>query len=373
MSVRRRRQLDYWPGFVDALAALLMVLIFVILLFVIGQFALSDAISGRDQTLSRLYSQLEVLADALSLERDQHQAAERRLEELSASLASLGQQRDQLHDTLQHTQTQLAERDQQLAESSQTLTRLSGDILLLEQYKRELEQELSQRLSALDETRRELGEQSELAERSLVQVELLNRQLAALREQLTRLNEALVTSETERAQLALQVDELGRELNLALVAQVRELNQYRSEFFGRLRALLGEREDVYIVGDRFVFASEVLFPTGSDEVTAQGEAQLRHIANTLLELAQAIPDELPWVLQVDGHTDRRPIATERFPSNWELSTARAVAIVKILREAGVPPQRLAATGYGEYHPLDSGDDAAAHARNRRIELKLTSR
>ena len=171
----------------------------------------------------------------------------------------------------------------------------------------------------------------------------------------------------------LKIDELGRELNLALAGRVKELARYRSEFFGRLQAVLGERKDVQIVGDRFVFSSEVLFPSASDEVSADGMVQLTRLAETLKTLSADMPQDLPWVLQVDGHTDRRPIATARFPSNWELSTARALAIVKFLRSQGIPPERLAATGYGEFHPLDARSSEEAYARNRRIELKLTSR
>ena len=194
-----------------------------------------------------------------------------------------------------------------------------------------------------------------------------------MREQLEQLNAALASAEAATRDKDLKIEELGRELNLALAARVQELARYRSEFFGRLQAVLGSRKDIQIVGDRFVFSSEVLFPSASDEVSADGMIQLTRLAETLKTLASEIPTDLPWVLQVDGHTDRRPIATARFPSNWELSTARALAIVKFLRSQGIPPERLAATGYGEFHPLDARSTDEAYARNRRIELKLTSR
>jgi len=208
---------------------------------------------------------------------------------------------------------------------------------------------------------------------AIAQVELLNRQLAAVREQLEQLNAALDAAKVAAKDKDLKIDELGRELNLALAARVKELARYRSEFFGRLQAVLGERKDVQVVGDRFVFSSEVLFPSASDEVSADGMVQLGRLAETLKTLSADMPKDLPWVLQVDGHTDRRPIATPRFPSNWELSTARALAIVKFLHGQGIPPERLAATGYGEFHPLDARSTEEAYARNRRIELKLTSR
>ncbi|MDX9700439.1 MAG: peptidoglycan -binding protein [Rhodocyclaceae bacterium] len=370
---RRRRTLDFWPGFVDALAALLMVMVFVILLFVIGQFVLSDAVSGRDRALARLNAELEALAQTLSLERDTRSRAESRIAELSATLADEQQTSTHLRQSLDDTRDQLTRTEDELRQSTAEANRLMADIAALERLKQTLESEIAQRASELDDTRRTLQAQEETSERALAQIELLNRQLAAIRTQLEALNEALGNAQKDIAEKELRIEELGRELNLALAQQVRELNRYRSEFFGRLRAVLGERQDVQIVGDRFVFSSEVLFPSASDEVSEEGLRQLVRLAETLKTVARDIPGDLPWVLQVDGHTDRRPISTARFPSNWELSTARALAIVKFLRDQGVPAQRLAATGYGEYHPLDSGDSAEAHARNRRIELKLTSR
>ncbi len=370
---RRRRTLDFWPGFVDALAALLMVMVFVILLFVIGQFVLSDAVSGRDRALARLNAELEALAQTLSLERDTRSRAESRIAELSATLADEQQTSTHLRQSLDDTRDQLTRTEDELRQSTAEANRLMADIAALERLKKTLESEIAQRASELDDTRRTLQAQEETSERALAQIELLNRQLAAIRTQLEALNEALGNAQKDIAEKELRIEELGRELNLALAQQVRELNRYRSEFFGRLRAVLGERQDVQIVGDRFVFSSEVLFPSASDEVSEEGLRQLVRLAETLKTVARDIPGDLPWVLQVDGHTDRRPISTARFPSNWELSTARALAIVKFLRDQGVPAQRLAATGYGEYHPLDGGDSAEAHARNRRIELKLTSR
>lgn len=363
---RRRRPLDFWPGFVDALASLLMVMVFVILIFVIGQFVLADAVSGRDRALTRLNAELAALAQALSLEQSARERADARIGELSASLASATRERDALALDLQGAQAAL---DAQRTEAA----RLGADIAALQRLKAELEAEAARLASALDTSERGLKEQTELSAQAIAQVELLNRQLAAVRTQLEQLNNALAAAEAAARDKDLRIEELGRELNLALAARVQELARYRSEFFGRLQAVLGKRKDIQIVGDRFVFSSEVLFPTASDEVSAEGLVQLTRLAETLKTLAAEIPADLPWVLQVDGHTDRRPIATARFPSNWELSTARALAIVKFLRTQGIAPQRLAATGYGEFHPLDVRSSDEALARNRRIELKLTSR
>lgn len=363
---RRRRGIDFWPGFVDALAALLMVMVFVILIFTIGQFVLTDAVSGRDRALARLNAELAQLADQLSLETDARRQAEIRLGELAASLERSDAARQVLDARLQSSETARSAAESEAA-------RLAADIAALQRLKAELEAEAARLASELDTTGTALKQKTELSERSIAQVELLNRQLAALRSQLEQLNEALGAAEQAARDKDLKIEELGQKLDVALASRVQELARYRSEFFGRLRAVLGQREDVQIVGDRFVFASEVLFDSASAEVSEAGKTQLAHLASTLKDIAREIPADLPWVLQVDGHTDRRPISTARYPSNWELSTARALSIVKYLRAQGIDPQRLAATGYGEFHPIDPRDTDAAYAKNRRIELKLTSR
>jgi chemotaxis protein MotB len=373
LATRRRRALDLWPGFVDALAALLMVMVFVLLLFVLGQFVLSDAISGRDRALDRLNAELAALARSLSLETEARARAETQVGELSATLGAERREGAALRSRLGATESSLAATREELAERQVEIARLTVDIDALARLKAELEAEVARLALSLDTTRSELTAQTEVSERAIAQTELLNRQLAAVREQLELLNAALAAAEADARAKEIRIEELGRELNLALAMRVQELSRYRSEFFGRLRATLGDRDDVRIVGDRFVFSSEVMFPTASDEVSEEGLMQLSRIAETLKEIAIEMPADLPWVLQVDGHTDRRPIRTARFPSNWELSSARAIAIVRFLKDRGIPAERLAATGYGEFHPLDEGDSVEALARNRRIELKLTSR
>ena len=369
----RRRPLDFWPGFVDALASLLMVMVFVILIFVIGQFVLADAVSGRDRAISQLNAELAALAQTLSLTQDARERADIKVGELSASLATSEREREALGNEILAARDELHAAQDEAKTQREEAARLGADIAALQRLKAELEAEAARLASALDTSERGLKEQQEMSAAAIAQVELLNRQLAAVREQLEQLNAALDAAKLAAKDKDLKIEELGRELNLALAARVKELARYRSEFFGRLQAVLGERKDVQIVGDRFVFSSEVLFPTASDEVSADGMIQLTRLAETLKTLAAEIPDDLPWVLQVDGHTDRRPISNARFPSNWELSTARALAIVKFLRGQGIPPQRLAATGYGEFHALDARNTEEAYARNRRIELKLTSR
>jgi len=369
----RRRPLDFWPGFVDALASLLMVMVFVILIFVIGQFVLADAVSGRDRALAQLNAELAALAQTLSLTQTARDTAERKVGELSASLVSSEREREALGNEILAARDELHAAQDEAKSRREEAARLTTDIAALQRLKAELEAEAARLASALDDSERGLKEHKEMSAAAIAQVELLNRQLAAVREQLALLNAALDAAKLAAKDKDLKLEELGRELNLALAGRVQELARYRSEFFGRLQAVLGKRKDVQIVGDRFVFSSEVLFPSASDEVSADGMIQLTRLAETLKALATDMPSDLPWVLQVDGHTDRRPISNARFPSNWELSTARALAIVKFLRSQGIPPERLAATGYGEFHPLDARNTEDAHARNRRIELKLTSR
>ena len=205
------------------------------------------------------------------------------------------------------------------------------------------------------------------------QAAVLNQQLEAIRRQLQALQGALNTAENKDSQQQVMITELGRRLNQALAQRVEELSRYRSEFFGRLREVLANRRDIQIVGDRFVFQSDVLFPSGSADLNDAGKQSLQQLAKTLLEIMPRIPQELPWVLRVDGHTDRVPIRTAQFPSNWELSSVRAINVVRYLVEAGVPPNRVAATGFGEFQPLEAGSDEIALRRNRRIEIKLTER
>ena len=219
----------------------------------------------------------------------------------------------------------------------------------------------------------ELGGTEGARDEALRQVRALTEQIATLSQQLAALDRALDLKQSEIDAQSETIASLGQRLNVALANKVEELSQYRSEFFGELRRALGERDDVRIVGDRFVFQSEVLFASGSAEIEPRGRDELEKLAAVLKEIIGRIPPTLPWVLQVDGHTDRIPISTPRFPSNWELSTARAIAVAQYLVAQGIPPDRVAARGFAEYQPLDPGETSAAYARNRRIEIKLTTR
>jgi len=336
---RRDRRVDYWPGFVDALSTLLLAIMFLLSVFVLAQFLLSREISGKDEVLTRLNSQINELTQLLALEQSNTQDAEDALANLQASLAQAESDRTRLQQLLDRGAGAGAEADQRIGA-------LTG----------------------------ELDSERQLSQRALSQVELLNQQIAALRKQIGALEQALDVSEQRDRESNTKIADLGRRLNVALAQRVQELNRYRSDFFGRLREILSDRENIRIVGDRFVFQSEVLFPVGSEIINEAGRAEMQKLAGAIIELQREIPPEINWVLRVDGHTDDRPLSgTGRYRDNWELSSARATSVVKYLIENGVPANRLVAAGFGEFQPLDAADTAEARNRNRRIELKLTER
>ncbi len=356
---RRRRAFDIWPGFVDALTSLIMVMIFVLLIFAIGQFVLSDTLAGKNKALDALNAQVAELARTLSLSEDQKLALDARVAELSATLGSTQAERDRLGSELSAANTQAAS--------------LSADIAALTALKHQLEAEVASLTTQLDTTQSDLVKQTELGNAATAQVELLNRQMAAIREQLGKLEAALGIANKDITAKDAKIADLGRQLNIALANRVGELERYRSEFFGKLREALGDRSDVQVVGDRFIVPTDILFDSGSAELGPAAQDRLDSLASTVREVSAEIPSSIDWVLRIDGHTDRRPIHTDRFPSNWELSTARAVAIVKYLVVQGIPANRLSANGFGQFQPLDAADTPEAYAKNRRIELQLTNR
>lgn len=336
---RPQRTIDYWPGFVDALSTLLLAIMFLLSVFVLAQFLLSREISGKDEVLTRLNSQINELTQLLALERGNTQDAQDQLANLQASLSAAITERSRL--------------EQLLAQGSGA------------------SDEATQRIGALTG---ELDGQRQISQQALSQVELLNQQIAALRKQIGALESALDVSEARDRESNTKIADLGRRLNVALAQRVQELNRYRSDFFGRLREILSDRENIRIVGDRFVFQSEVLFPSGSEEINAAGQGEMKKLADAIIELQREIPPEINWVLRVDGHTDNRPLSgTGRYRDNWELSSARSTSVVKFLIANGVPANRLVAAGFGEFQPLDPADTDDARNKNRRIELKLTER
>ena len=344
MSLARARRRNasgaefYWPGFVDALSTLLLGIVFLIAIFALAQFFSARDSAVKDDVSAKLSRRIQELTDMLGLERAGNRTMIESIGQLSATL------------------------DLQKAEAA----RLTGDAAA----RRASGAESETRAEAL---RRELSGERSSAAQALQQVELVNQQLAALRRQLAALEQALETAESREKESQTRISDLGSRLNVALAQRVQELTRYRSDFFGRLRQILGNRPGVQIAGDRFVFQSEVLFDAGQAALGQGGRPDLDRLAQALIELEKEIPPDIAWVMRVDGHTDRRPIQSAQFPSNWALSSARAIAVVQYLAGRGVSPQRLAATGFGEFQPADTGDGDEAFRRNRRIELKLTER
>ncbi len=336
VRARRDRAIDYWPGFVDALSTLILGIVFLLSVFVVVQFYLSQEVTGKDTALARLNAQIAQLTELLAMEKTGKTSLEETIAGLRASIASVEGERDRFKGLYEGLGASAAtERGKASA--------LSGEL------------EAEKRVSI----------------RALAQVELLNQQIAALRRQLAAIEEALQASEKKDKDAQVRIADLGQRLNVALAQRVQELSRYRSEFFGRLRSILGNRPDVRVVGDRFVFQSEVFFDSGSAAIRPEGRVELDKLAGALAELEKQIPAEIPWVLRIDGHTDIRPIASAQFPSNWELSSARAISVVQYLIGKGISPQRLVAAGFGEFQPLDAAGSDEAFRRNRRIELKLT--
>ena len=341
MALARRSRgdsgMNYWPGFVDALSTLVLSVIFLLSVFVVVQFFLAQEVSGKDTALQRLNAQIAQLSNLLSLEK--------------AGAIDLGQQVAQLRAGLAGVETE-RDRLRGIADAASDAAAAQGQ---------------AKQLSS------ELDTQKALSARALAQVEALNQQISALRRQLGALEAALDVSDQRDRESQTRLAELGQRLNVALAQRVQELSRYRSDFFGRLRQILGSRQDVRVVGDRFVFQSEVFFDASQAMLKPEGMSELETVANALLELERQIPPDIAWVMRVDGHTDVRPIFTAQFRSNWELSAARAISVVQYLISRGVSPQHLVAAGFGEFQPLDPAPTEAAFSRNRRIELKLTER
>jgi chemotaxis protein MotB len=333
---RRHERVDYWPGFVDALSTLVLGIIFMLTVFVVVQFFLSQEITGKDTALQRLSARIAQLTDLLSLEQTSKTSMEEQLAQLRASLATTESERDRIKGLYEGLSGGTAAAQDKAAE-------LTG----------------------------KLDAEKQVSLRALAQVEVLNQQIAALRRQLGALEQALEVSEKKDKDSQSRIADLGQRLNVALAQRVQELSRYRSDFFGRLSAILGNRPDIRVVGDRFVLQSEVFFDTGQSVLKPEGRAELDKIASVLLDISSKIPQDINWVLRVDGHTDVRPIGGGR--TNWDLSAARAIAVVQYLISKGMPPQRLVAAGFGEFQPIDPGTTEEAYSKNRRIELKLTER
>lgn len=411
-----------WPGYVDALSALLMVFIFVLLIFTFAQFILSYILSGQNTELQTLHARIAEITQLLGLEQNKNEQLGQQIADLSSQVELLSSDRSKLRSQVEsltaENESQLEDRKQQL----QTIASLQQDINALQTLRKELEKKIAeaaaglereqqltlslrdrskalaarladqrektllaqqdmekrdiriQALSALvGEQRQNLDKEQRLTADARAEVALLKKQLAQLQTQLTEISIALSASEAKRNEQEEKIHDLGNRLNIELARKVNELERYRSDFFGRLRGIIADNPLIRIEGDRFLLQAELLFPSGTAELGEKGKAQLKEVAAVLLQLIPSIPEDLPWILRVDGHTDRLPIHSGKFASNWELSMARAVSVVRYLASEGLPEKRMAAAGFSKFHPIDPADTEEAYRRNRRIEIKLTSR
>jgi chemotaxis protein MotB len=418
MALARTRRsesgMNYWPGFVDALSTLILSIIFLLSIFVVVQFYLQQEVQGQSSALKKLDAQVGQLSDLLSMEKGSNADLQKQLSGLQATLATT-------QDTLTSTQATLAtaqsDRDKYKGLAAAAAADAAAAQSESDKYKslyqgatadtaaaqsesdkykklyegatadttaaqndRDKYKKLYEGAQAATTTAQSkagdlstaLSGQKDISAKALAEVDTLNAQIAALRQQLSALNAALGVSEKKDQESQQRIADLGQKLNLALAKDVQELSAYRSDFFGKLRQILGNRPDIRVVGDRFVLQSEIFFDSGSANLKPEGSAELDKVASAVIALEGQIPADIPWVLRVDGHTDVRPVLGQ-FKSNWDLSAARAIAVVKYLVAKGVQPNRLVAAGFGEFQPIDTGNTEEAYRKNRRIEFKLTER
>ena len=390
-----RRPENYtWPGFVDALATLLMVIIFGLLVFVLIQVNLAYRVAGQDATMNDMRAQIVSLGDLLNLERKANDELKDELAGISSLLDATTKERDSLVTQLANATATLSLRDSEIRQ----LTAIQAQT---EESLEAARQTIAERVAALEAIELTLAEaQAKLMESeveiadaaarnvsslariseletknaaSQAEVAQMTNAVTALRLRIEELTSLLAEKEAQAARDKIAIASLGKSLNNALASRVQELQRFRSEFFGRLREVLRGRDDVRIVGDRFVFQSEVLFAQGAASLGPEGEEKLGQLAVALNQITAEIPEDIDWILQVEGHTDDIPVRAGRFADNWDLSTERALSVVRFLAESGLPANRLAAAGYGEFQPLDDAGSDEARRRNRRIEMKLTQR
>jgi len=422
IAKRSPREFNVWPGYVDALSALLMVVIFLVLIFSIAQFLLSQVLSGQESELALLQRKVNQLTSQLGLEDRRNRELAATISELSFTMATLTDAKAVLDDTVAQMAAGARQDQAQIEQQLLMIGSLQEDIDALRQLRRELEDRVGGMTAALQSSQAEIGmlrdrskalearmadtqERTRLAQQAIqhkeiriqalsaligeqeqalaeerrlsasarAQIAQLNRSIATLKARLEQVSQALDLAHGESTIKDTEIKDLGKRLNLALARRINDLEAYRSEFFGRLRRVLGDNPLIRIEGDRFVFQAELLFSTGSAELGPAGIHHLTQLAATLNELVIRIPPEIDWILRIDGHTDRVPVTSGRFPSNWELSTARAVSVVRFLSSQGIPETHMAAAGFSKFHPLDPADTPAAYRKNRRIEIKLTAR
>ncbi|MBT8355659.1 MAG: peptidoglycan-binding protein [Desulfofustis sp.] len=417
-----QESVSIWPGYVDVLSALIMIVIFVLLIFTLSQFILSNILTDQSSELQDLYSQIAEITELLGLEEEKNEEMTTQIAALSTEIDILSSEKTKLESDVDYLNEKRVEDFQEIEFQLKTIASLQQDINALRDLRQRLENEIStvanslqreQKLTAylrdrskvlearltseqertvlaqktieqrdiriealsalIGEQQQALDSEKRLTADARAEVALLTQKISQLQAQLGEIAEALRLSEIDRQQQKEEISDLGRRLNIELARRVNDLERYRSEFFGQLREILGNNPFIQIEGDRFLLQAELLFPSGSADLSDNGKLELDGLADVLNEIIPAIPDGLQWILRVDGHTDKVPINSASYPSNWELSTARAVSVVRYLASRGIPEARMAAAGFSKFHPIDKAESNEAYRKNRRIEIKLTAR
>ena len=356
---KKLNQLNIWPGFVDVLATLLIVSIFTILISGIAQIYFNDILGKKRTQISKLDNRISDIANKLSLEIKE----KKNLERLNIQLVSTIKDKE---NELINVKTEFKKKDLSLKIEKQknyNLTENNSDLL---NDLREKNKEINSFQSKIKKKEIIIGE-------NLTRISNLEKNIIELSKQLKVLSNQLDESEKKDKINRVKIESLGKRLNVALAGKVQELREYQSIFLKKVKESIGDRSDIILSGDRFIFPSEIFFESASDQIEENGFIELKKIAKSLIDISKIIPREIDWVLRIDGHTDKRPIFNNNFPSNWHLSSSRAIKIVNFLISQGIPPSRLVAAGFGEYHPLIDGNSEQAYKENRRIEIKLTNR
>jgi chemotaxis protein MotB len=376
--------LDAWPGYVDALSTLLMVTIFVLLVFVLAEAFLSSALSGSDNTINQLRGQIAELSSALSLQQSNNASLTQELAALNAQLADVKAANNSLSSQLAAAAAaqgqdavnirsltgQLSDAQAEASSAAARIAALQGQLAAQAQSQANAPPSVQEQLAT---SQQKLAAQQSISQSAMDEVTLLNQQVAALRLQMAMLAQALDAAQAADKQDNVQIVDLGNKLNEALARKVEDLQQYRSEFFGTLRKILADEPNIKVKGDRFIFESDVLFPVDEATMTPAGQAEIGDVADVIKKVAAKIPSNIDWVLSVDGYADAQPITGGPFRDNYDLSAARALAVLHLLVKDGVPADRVAATAFGSANPIAAGTTAQDYAQNRRIEFRLTSR
>ena len=354
MRTKRKNlyEINYWPGFVDVLGTLLIVTIFTVLISTITQIYFNDQLEVKRGEISNLDDEVKELIEQLGGVTRKKKEVEKRFLEFKNQFEKLEADKNKLNENLSKNQ------------------------YILKMKNKELSDLVSERGSLLEKIQKRNEKLDTLSfENKKYEIDIfeMKRNIEKLNNRLNELSGLLIAAEEKDKTNKVKIENLGKKLNQALAGKLQEISKYQSEFFRKIKEALGNREDIIVSGDRFIFPSEVFFESGSDIIQEAGREKLYEIAVSLKEISEKIPKKIDWILRIDGHTDKVPINNERFKSNWHLSSSRAINIVKFFIKEGISPSRLVAAGFGEYSPLLLDDNEQAYEKNRRIEIKLTTR